>query len=42
VLYIDNLLILNKSLDEIKKVKLAFLEEFEMKDLEEFEFCSGI
>ncbi len=26
VLYIDNLLIFNKSLDEIKKVKLALLE----------------
>jgi hypothetical protein len=42
VLYIDNLLILSKSLDEVKKVKLALLEEFEMKDLGDFEFRSGI
>jgi hypothetical protein len=42
VLYIDNILILSKSLDEVKKVKLALLEEFEMKDLEELEFCLGI
>jgi hypothetical protein len=38
VLYVDNLLILSKSFDEVKKVKLAFLEEFKMKDLGELEF----
>jgi len=38
VLYVSNLSIFSKSLDEIKKVKLALLKEFEMKDLGETEF----
>jgi hypothetical protein len=38
VLYVNNLSIFSKSLDEIKKVKLALLKEFEMKDLGETEF----
>jgi hypothetical protein len=42
VLYVDNLSIFSKSLDEVKKVKLALLEEFEMKDLGELEFCLRI
>jgi len=42
VLYVNNLLIFNKNLDEIKKVKLTLLKVFEMKDLGETEFCLGI
>jgi hypothetical protein len=42
VLYVNNLSIFNKGLDEIKKVKLTLLKEFEMKDLGETEFCLRI
>jgi hypothetical protein len=35
-------LILSKNLDEVKKVKLALLKEFEMKDLGELEIFSRI
>jgi hypothetical protein len=42
VLFIYNLLILGKNFDEVKKVKLAFLKEFEMKDLGELEICSRV
>ncbi len=38
VLYVNNLSIFNKSFDEVKKVKLALLKEFEMKDLGETGF----
>jgi len=38
VLYVNNLSIFNKSFDEVKKVKLALLKEFEVKDLGEIGF----
>lgn len=42
VFYMDDLLIFNKNIDEIKRIKTRLFEKFDMKDLGELPFCLGI
>ncbi len=41
-LYVHDLLIISKKLWVMKKMKDLLLQEFEMKDLGEMEYCLGI
>jgi len=42
VLYIDDLLIFNKNIDEINMIKITLSTKFNMKDIKELTFCLGI
>ncbi len=42
VFYMDELLIFNKNIDKIKRIKTIFFEKFDMKGLGELPFCLGI
>lgn len=42
VIYVDDLLMFSKSINEIKRMKMTFYVEFDMQDLKEFTFCLGI
>jgi hypothetical protein len=42
VLYVDDLLIFNKCVDEIKKIKTTLSKEFDLMDLGKFNFCLSI
>jgi hypothetical protein len=41
VLYIDDLLIFNKNIDEINVIKMILFAKFNMKDIKEFIFLFG-
>jgi hypothetical protein len=38
----DDLLIFNKNINEIKRIKIKLFEKFDVKDLGELPFCLGI
>jgi hypothetical protein len=41
VVYIDDLLIFDKNIDEINVIKMTFSTKFNMKDIKEFTFLFG-
>ena len=42
IVYVDDILVISKSLDKITKFKTAISEEFEFKDLGDVSYCLGI